>query len=76
MTTNDPKTLFITGATGLVGSHVAEEAVSRGYAVKALVRPSSDKRGLLQILTTNGEDIFPNPSQLLNQAPGFYFMWK
>src|SRR3954451_2945332 len=44
MTTTDRKTLFITGATGLVGSHVAEEAVARGYAVKALVRPSSDAR--------------------------------
>jgi protease IV len=41
-----------------------------------IVRPSSDKRGLLGILTTNGEDLFPNPSHLLNQAPGFYFMWK
>jgi nucleoside-diphosphate-sugar epimerase len=36
------KTLFITGATGLVGSHVAEEAVRRGYQVRALVRASSD----------------------------------
>jgi protease IV len=41
-----------------------------------IVRPSSDKRGLISILTSNGEDIFPNPSHLLNQAPGFYFMWK
>jgi protease-4 len=41
-----------------------------------IVRPTSDKRGLLSILTSNGEDLFPNPSQLLNQAPGFYFMWK
>jgi protease IV len=41
-----------------------------------IVRPESDKRGLLSILTSNGEDLFPNPSQLLNHAPGFYFMWK
>jgi len=41
-----------------------------------LVRPAGYKRGLLSILTSNGEDLFPNPSQLLNQAPGFYFMWK
>lgn len=39
---NDPKKLFVTGATGLVGSHVVEEAVRRGYRVKALVRSSSD----------------------------------
>ena len=38
------KTIFLTGGTGLVGSHVAEEAVARGHQVKALVRPSSDAR--------------------------------
>jgi protease-4 len=41
-----------------------------------VVRPSKNKRGLLSILTDDGEDLFPNPSQLLNHAPGFYFMWK
>jgi len=43
---NDPKTLFITGATGLVGSHVVEEALLRGHRVRALVRGSSDTRWL------------------------------
>jgi protease-4 len=42
----------------------------------SVVRPSRDKRGLLALLTDDGEDLFPNPSQLLNHAPGFYFMWK
>jgi nucleoside-diphosphate-sugar epimerase len=37
-----PKTIFLTGGTGLVGSHVAEEALARGHRVRALVRPSSD----------------------------------
>ena len=41
---NDPKTIFITGATGLVGSHAVEEALKRGFHVKALVRGSSDTR--------------------------------
>ena len=40
------KTLFITGATGLVGSHAVEEARKRGFRVKALVRNSSDTRWL------------------------------
>jgi 2-alkyl-3-oxoalkanoate reductase len=35
-------TIFITGGTGLVGSHVAEEAVARGMKVKALAREGSD----------------------------------
>lgn len=45
---NATKTVFITGATGLVGSHVAEEALRRGYRVRALVRSSSDTRWLDQ----------------------------
>ena len=39
-----PKTIFITGATGLVGSHAVEEALHRGHKVRALVRASSDTR--------------------------------
>lgn len=38
------KTIFVTGATGLVGSHVVEEALKRGHRVKALVRASSDTK--------------------------------
>ena len=42
----------------------------------SIVRPTKNKRGLLNILADDGEDLFPNPSQMLNRAPGFYFMWK
>ncbi len=41
-----------------------------------VVRPSKNKRSLFTVLTDDGEDLFPNPSQMLNRAPGFYFMWK
>jgi protease-4 len=41
-----------------------------------IVRPAKNKRGLLSILADNGEDLFPSPSQMLNRAPGFYFVWK
>src|SRR6478735_2761043 len=37
-----PKTIFVTGGTGLVGSHAVEEALKRGHRVRALVRASSD----------------------------------
>jgi nucleoside-diphosphate-sugar epimerase len=33
---------LVTGATGLLGSHVAEQLVARGERVRALVRPASD----------------------------------
>jgi protease-4 len=42
----------------------------------SVVRPAKNKRGVFSILTDDGEDLFPNPSQLLNKSPGFYFMWK
>ncbi|HEY1858826.1 MAG TPA: NAD-dependent epimerase/dehydratase family protein [Gemmataceae bacterium] len=32
----------VTGATGLIGSHLAEQLVARGERVRALVRPTSD----------------------------------
>ena len=46
MTETLRRTIFLTGATGLVGSHVAEEAIRRGHTVRALVRSSSDTKFL------------------------------
>jgi protease-4 len=42
----------------------------------SIVRPPKNKRGLLALLNGDVDDLFTNPSQLLNHAPGFYFMWK
>ena len=42
----------------------------------SIARPSSQKRGLLGLLNSDPDDLFPNPSKLLDHAPGFYFMWK
>jgi protease IV len=42
-----------------------------------IVRPAKEKHGLMALINgDNGEDLFPNPSQLLNRSPGFYFLWK
>lgn len=38
--------IFLTGGTGLIGSHVAERLRRRGEEVVALVRPTSDRRHL------------------------------
>lgn len=40
---------LITGATGLLGSHVAEQLVQRGERVRALVRPSSSVQFLHEL---------------------------
>jgi 2-alkyl-3-oxoalkanoate reductase len=45
---SESRTIFITGGTGLVGSHAVEEALARGHRVRALVRPTSDTRWLDQ----------------------------
>ena len=42
----------------------------------SIVRPARQKKGLISTLTSDTDDLFPNPSQLLDRAPGFYFMWK
>jgi nucleoside-diphosphate-sugar epimerase len=39
----------ITGATGLLGSHLAEQLVARGERVRAFVRPTSDTGFLRQL---------------------------
>ena len=44
--TDSPKTIFVTGGTGLVGSHAIEEAIKRGHRVRALVRSTSDTKFL------------------------------
>jgi protease-4 len=41
-----------------------------------IARPGKDKKSLLTALTDDSDSLFPNPSKLLDQAPGFYFMWK
>ncbi len=41
-----------------------------------IARPPSDKRGLFATLSDDSDSLFPNPSKLLDQSPGFYFVWK
>ncbi len=44
---------LVTGATGLLGSHIAEQLHRRGRPLRALVRPGSDTK----FLTTLGADL-------------------
>ncbi len=41
----------------------------------AIVRPPA-KHSLLATLSGDADNLFPNPSHLLDRAPGFYFLWK
>jgi len=38
------KSIFITGATGFVGSYILDELISNGFSVKALIRDKSNIR--------------------------------
>jgi len=49
VTARPPRTHLITGATGLLGSHIAERLVHRGEPVRALVRPTADVGFLRQL---------------------------
>ncbi len=42
----------------------------------SIARPAAEKKGLFASLSDDSDSLFPNPSKLLDQAPGFYFMWR
>jgi protease-4 len=61
------------------GFRVALIDTARSVGIKGeptIARPAPDKKGLLNALTSDSESLFPNPSKLLDQAPGFYFIWR
>jgi protease IV len=41
----------------------------------SIARPAT-KHGILATLSDDSDSLFPNPGKLLDQAPGFYFMWR
>jgi nucleoside-diphosphate-sugar epimerase len=48
--------ILVTGATGFIGSHLAETLLARGETVRALVRPSSSRRYLPAVDVATGLD--------------------
>lgn len=65
-----PHTYLITGATGFVGSHVAEALAARGEPVRALVRQGSDTALLEKLGVTLVRGDLTNPDALANAVDG------
>ncbi len=54
-------TVFVTGATGFVGSAVARQLVARGETVRVLARPGGDRRNLENLRVTIVEGDLRHP---------------
>jgi protease-4 len=61
------------------GYRVALIDTARSVGIKdepKIVKPASNKKGLAALLSGDADDLLPNPANMLNRAPGFYFLWK
>ena len=61
------------------GYRVALIDTAREVGIKdepTIVRPISAKKGLSALISGDADDLFPNPTKMLDKSPGFYFMWK
>ncbi len=51
-------------------------ATSASQDEPAIVTPLQPRRASPPSSTGDADDLFPNPTKLLDRSPGFYFMWK
>ncbi|MBA4187370.1 MAG: epimerase [Planctomycetaceae bacterium] len=65
-----PHTVLVTGATGFVGSHVAEALVKRGDTVRALARPGADTTELEKLGITIIRGDLSNPEAVKPAVEG------
>ncbi|HEY0786043.1 MAG TPA: S49 family peptidase, partial [Acidobacteriaceae bacterium] len=42
----------------------------------SIIKPAVHHGSLLEALTGDAGDLFPNPSKLLEKQQGFYFLWR
>jgi protease IV len=47
-----------------------------GISGEPQIAKPADRKGLLAALSEDTDTLLPNPTKLLDQAPGFYFMWR
>ncbi len=61
------------------GFRVALIDTARDVGIKDepnIVKPASNKKGLAALLDGDADNLFPNPTRLLDRSPGFFFLWK
>ncbi len=71
-------------ALGLIdkegGFRVALVDTARDLGIKgepSIKKPAKKRSGLISALTSSDADsLLPTPAKILNQSPGFYFLWK
>lgn len=69
--------LHLIDAQGGFRSALMDTAKDAGISGEPkIVRPAKDRHGIWAALNDDADSLFPNPSKLLDRAPGFYFMWK
>ena len=63
--------ILITGATGFIGSHLAERLHARGHSLRAIVRKSSDKKWLSGLPVDYREGEYTDPGFLRARSPAW-----
>jgi dihydroflavonol-4-reductase len=66
---------LLTGATGFVGSAVARVLAARGYRLRLLVRPTSDRRNLTGVETELALGDLTDPASLVRAAAGCRYVF-
>jgi dihydroflavonol-4-reductase len=65
-----PRTALVTGASGFVGSAVARRLIEAGYAVRVLVRPTSDLRNVAGLPVEIRHGTLEDPASLAAALTG------
>ena len=60
--------VFVTGATGYIGSHLTKKLVEEGSEVHVLIRPSSSKKTIENLLAHHQIHVYDGSYQSMDQA--------